>query len=55
VGYELTETIHCMNGTKKDFRLVVNVKVRRQREPFEGKVAVYFCVPGAISCPTYTL
>jgi len=36
VGCELAETIHCINGTKKDFRLVVNREVG-QGEPFGEK------------------
>jgi hypothetical protein len=36
-GYELAETVHCMNGTKKAFRLVVKREIRRQRDLFEGK------------------
>ena len=34
-GYELGETVHCMNGTKKAFRLVVKRWVPRQRELFK--------------------
>jgi hypothetical protein len=34
-GYELAETVHCMNQTKKAFRLVVKRGVRRQGELFE--------------------
>jgi hypothetical protein len=34
-GYELAETVHSMNGTKKAFRLVVKRENRRQRELFE--------------------
>jgi hypothetical protein len=26
-GYELAETVHCMNGTKKAFRLVVKREI----------------------------
>ena len=40
-GYELAETVHCMNGTKKAFRLVVKREIRRQRELFE-KEGPYF-------------
>lgn len=40
-GYEFGETVHCMNGTKKAFRLVVKREVRRQRELFE-KEGQYF-------------
>ena len=41
-GYELAETVHCMNGTKKAFRLVVKREIRRQRDLFEGKGGAYF-------------
>ena len=34
-GYELGETVHCMNETKKAFRLVVKRWVMRQGELFE--------------------
>jgi hypothetical protein len=34
-GYEIAETVHCMNETKKAFRLVVKRWVRRQGELFE--------------------
>jgi len=40
-GYELAETVHCMNGTKKAFRLVVKRERRRQGELFE-KGGQYF-------------
>jgi hypothetical protein len=40
-GYELAETVHCMNGTKKAFRLVVKREIRRQGELFE-KGGKYF-------------
>ena len=40
-GYELAETVHCMNETKKAFRLVVKREVRRQGELFE-KGGQYF-------------
>jgi len=35
-GYELGETVHCMNETKRAFRLVVKRWVVRQGELFEG-------------------
>jgi hypothetical protein len=35
-GYEIAETVHCMNETKKAFRLVVKRWVRRQGELFEN-------------------
>jgi hypothetical protein len=41
-GDEIAETVHCMNGTKKAFRLVVKREVRRQGELFEGKEGQYF-------------
>jgi hypothetical protein len=41
-SYELAETVHCMNGTKKAFRLVVKREIRRQRDLFEGKEGQYF-------------
>lgn len=40
-GYELAETVHCMNETKKAFRLVVKRGIRRQGELFE-KEGQYF-------------
>jgi hypothetical protein len=40
-GYELAETVHCMNQTKKAFRLVIKREVRRQGELF-GKEGQYF-------------
>jgi hypothetical protein len=40
-GHELAETVHCMNRTKKAFRLVVKREVRRQGELFE-KEGQYF-------------
>jgi hypothetical protein len=40
-GYELAETVHCMNETKKAFRLVVKRGIRRQGELFE-KGGPYF-------------
>src|SRR3989304_2337246 len=41
-GYELAETVHCMNETKKAFRLVIKREIRRQGELFEVKGAPYF-------------
>ncbi len=35
-GYELGETVHCMNETKRAFRLVVKRWIMRQGELFEG-------------------
>jgi hypothetical protein len=40
-GYEIAETVHCMNETKKAFRLVIKREVRRQGEIFE-QVGQYF-------------
>jgi hypothetical protein len=40
-GDELAETVHCMNQTKKAFRLVIKREVRRQGELF-GKEGPYF-------------
>jgi hypothetical protein len=34
-GYELGETVHCMEKTKKAFRLIIKREVRRQGELFE--------------------
>jgi hypothetical protein len=34
-GHELAETVHCMNETKKAFRLVVKREIRKQGELFE--------------------
>jgi len=41
-GYEIAETVHCMNETKKAFRLVVKRWEVRQGELFEGKDGQYF-------------
>jgi hypothetical protein len=41
-GYELAETVHCMNETKRAFRLVVKREIRRQGGLFEVKGAPYF-------------
>jgi hypothetical protein len=43
-GYELAETVHCMNGTKKAFRLVVKREIRRQRELFEKEGRYFYHV-----------
>jgi len=40
-GYEIAETVHCMNETKKAFRLVVKREVRRRGALFE-KAALFF-------------
>jgi hypothetical protein len=41
-GHELAETVHCMNGTKKSFRLVVKREIRRQREIFEKEGSYFY-------------
>jgi hypothetical protein len=41
-GYELAETVHCMNETKKAFRLVVKREIWRQGELFGVRGAPYF-------------
>lgn len=33
-GFEVAETVHCMNKTEKAFRLIVKRELRRQRELF---------------------
>ena len=44
-GYEIAETVHCMNQTKKAFRLVIKREVRRQGELFEkGRKYFYHAV-----------
>ena len=44
-GYEIAETVHCMNGTKKTFRLVIKRGVRRQGKLFEkGEQYFYHAV-----------
>jgi hypothetical protein len=40
-GYEVADTVHCMNGTKEAFRLVVKRELWRQREFFD-KERPYF-------------
>jgi hypothetical protein len=40
-GYELAEAVHCMEKTKKAFRLVIKREMRRQAELFE-KGGQYF-------------
>ena len=40
-GYEIAETVHCMNETKRAFRLVIKREIRRQGELFE-KGGQYF-------------
>jgi hypothetical protein len=40
-GYELAEAVHCMEKTKKAFRLVIKREVRRQGELYE-KTGQYF-------------
>src|SRR5512143_998620 len=41
-AHELAETVHCMNGTKKAFRLVVKREIRRQRELFEQEGRYFY-------------
>ena len=41
-GYELAETVHCMNETKKAFRLVVKRGMRRQGELFEREGQYFY-------------
>jgi hypothetical protein len=41
-GYEIAETVHCMNETKKAFRLVGKREIWRQGELFEVKGVPYF-------------
>jgi hypothetical protein len=44
-GYELAEAVHCMEKTKKAFRLVIKREVRRQGELFEkGEKYFYHAV-----------
>jgi len=41
-GHELAETVHCMNGTKKAFRLVVKREIRRQGGLFEREGQYFY-------------
>ena len=41
-GDELAETVHCMNETKRAFRLVIKREVRRQGELFEGEGGYFY-------------
>lgn len=41
-GYEIAETVHCMNGTKQAFRLIVKREFRRQGELFGTRGGLYF-------------
>jgi hypothetical protein len=43
-GYELAETVHCMNETKRAFRLVVKRGLRRQGELFENEGQYFYHV-----------
>lgn len=43
-GYELAETVHCMNETKKAFRLVVKRGLGRQGELFENEGQYFYHV-----------
>ena len=40
-GYELAETVHCMEKTKKAFRLVIKREDRRQAELFEKGGSIF--------------
>jgi hypothetical protein len=46
-GYELAETVHCMNETKKAFRLVVKREIRRQGELFDKEGQYFYHVVAA--------
>jgi len=41
-GYELAETVHCMNETKRAFRLVVKREMRRQWGLFEEEGPYFY-------------
>ncbi len=41
-GYEVAETVHCMNKTKKSFRLVVKREIRRQKDLFEKEEDYFY-------------
>jgi len=41
-GHELAEAVHCMNGTKKAFRLVVKREIRRQGDFFEREGQYFY-------------
>ena len=41
-GDELAETVHCMNETKRAFRLVIKREARRQGELFEGEGRYFY-------------
>jgi len=41
-GYEIAETVHCMNETKKAFRLVVKREIRRQEELFKKEGSYFY-------------
>jgi len=36
-GFEIAETVHCMNRTEKSFRLVIKREIRKQPDLFEGE------------------
>jgi len=40
-GYELAETVHCMNETKKAFRLVVKREIRRQGSSLRKRGSIF--------------
>jgi hypothetical protein len=45
-GYELAEAVHCMEKTKKAFRLVIKREIRRQAELFEKGGQYFYHVVG---------
>jgi hypothetical protein len=45
-GYELAEAVHCMEKTKKAFRLVIKREIRRQAELFEKGGPYFYHVVG---------
>ena len=43
-GYEIAETVHCMNKTKKAFRLVIKREIRKQCSIFETERYIHHAV-----------
>lgn len=43
-GYEIAETVHCMNNTKKAFRLVIKREIRKQGNIFETERYIHHAV-----------
>lgn len=41
-GFEVAETVHCMNRTEKAFRLIVKREVRHQGELFAGGAGYFY-------------